>query len=83
VVGVGVFDDLAEQLFLAAEVAADHLPIPGTLRISRLEENSAAAALTLADDEIARLDKVTVSGDKEVALGHNWFDGVTPQPRSS
>lgn len=59
------------------------VPVPGTLRISRMEENCAAAAFTLTDGEIARLDEVTVSGDKEIALGHSWFDGVTPQPRSS
>jgi pyridoxine 4-dehydrogenase len=32
------------------------LPIPGTLRVSHLEENAAAAALSLTTDEIGELD---------------------------
>ncbi|WP_205473862.1 aldo/keto reductase [Nocardioides sp. SYSU D00038] len=31
------------------------LPIPGTSRVAHLEENTAAAGLTLTDDEVARL----------------------------
>lgn len=34
------------------------LPIPGTLRVSHLEENVAAANLSLTPDEVARLDTV-------------------------
>jgi pyridoxine 4-dehydrogenase len=34
------------------------LPIPGTSSISHLEENVAAAALKLSDDEIATLDRI-------------------------
>src|SRR5262249_17330286 len=34
------------------------LPIPGTLHIDRLEENVAAAHLSLSPDEIAELDAV-------------------------
>jgi aryl-alcohol dehydrogenase-like predicted oxidoreductase len=33
------------------------LPIPGTSTVSHLEENVAAAALTLSEDEIAALDR--------------------------
>ena len=34
----------------------DIVPIPGTKRIARLEENAAASKLALSADEIARLD---------------------------
>jgi aryl-alcohol dehydrogenase-like predicted oxidoreductase len=58
--------------------APDVVPIPGTLHLSRLEENAAAAELALGADEIARLDALPVSGEREVELGHNWSYGVTP-----
>jgi aryl-alcohol dehydrogenase-like predicted oxidoreductase len=58
--------------------APDVVPIPGTLHVSRLEENTAAAGLTLTGAEIARLDALPVTGEREIELGHNWFDGVTP-----
>ena len=54
------------------------VPIPGTLHVARLEENSAAVALTLTPAEQARLDALPVAGAKEINLGDNWFDGVTP-----
>ncbi|MEU3986619.1 aldo/keto reductase [Streptomyces sp. NPDC026672] len=57
------------------------VPIPGTLHVSRLEENTGAAALTLTAEEITRLDALPVSGERESELGHNWSYGVTP-PRS-
>ncbi|MFD3451944.1 aldo/keto reductase [Streptomyces sp. NPDC058691] len=57
------------------------VPIPGTLHVSRLEENTAAAGLSLADEEIARLDALPVTGERETEMGHNWSYGVTP-PRS-
>ena len=59
--------------------APDVVPIPGTLHISRLEQNTAAAELTLTDQEIARLDAIPVSGEREVELGYNWSNGVTPK----
>jgi aryl-alcohol dehydrogenase-like predicted oxidoreductase len=54
------------------------VPIPGTLHVSCLEENTAAAGLTLTSAEIARVDALPVMGEREIELGHNWFDGVTP-----
>ncbi|GGJ79320.1 oxidoreductase [Streptomyces camponoticapitis] len=54
------------------------VPIPGTLHISRLEENAAAAELTLTDAELARLDALKVVGERETEMGHNWSYGVTP-----
>ncbi|MFJ4783789.1 aldo/keto reductase [Streptomyces sp. NPDC088794] len=58
--------------------ADDIVPIPGTLHVSRLEENSAAADLRLTPEEISRLDTLPVVGEREGEVGHNWFDGVTP-----
>ncbi|WP_235488902.1 aldo/keto reductase, partial [Frankia sp. AvcI1] len=36
----------------------DLAPIPGTKRVSRLEENAAADALVLTPDQLARLDAI-------------------------
>ncbi|MBM9504417.1 aldo/keto reductase [Streptomyces sp. KK5PA1] len=60
--------------------APDVVPIPGTLHVSRLEENTAAADLVLTPEEIARLDALPVAGARESELGHNWSYGVTPRP---
>jgi aryl-alcohol dehydrogenase-like predicted oxidoreductase len=54
------------------------VPIPGTLHVSRLAENAAAAGLVLAGAEIARLDALPVAGQREIELGYNWTRGVTP-----
>ena len=43
------------------------LPIPGTLRVSHLEENVAAAALSLTPDEIGELDAGSWPADSTVA----------------
>jgi aryl-alcohol dehydrogenase-like predicted oxidoreductase len=59
--------------------APDVVPIPGTLHLSRLEENAAAAALTLTPGDIERLDALPVAGERENELGHNWSYGTTPQ----
>lgn len=40
------------------------LPIPGTGKVAHLEENTAAAALTLSDDELAALDAVTSAAEE-------------------
>ncbi len=61
--------------------APDVVPIPGTLHVSRLEENAAAAELTLTAEEIAVLDALTVHGERESELGHNWSYGTTPPAR--
>jgi aryl-alcohol dehydrogenase-like predicted oxidoreductase len=43
----------------------DIVPIPGTKRVSRLEENEAAADLTLSADQLARLSALpAASGDR-------------------
>jgi diketogulonate reductase-like aldo/keto reductase len=58
--------------------ATDVVPIPGTLHVSRLEENSAATGLTLTGAEMAGLDALQVAGQRETELGYNWTYGVTP-----
>jgi aryl-alcohol dehydrogenase-like predicted oxidoreductase len=60
---------------------SDVVPIPGTRRIAYLEQNALAAQVTLAEDELARLDAVTVVGTRETVLDGNWTDGVTPASR--
>jgi hypothetical protein len=56
------------------------VPIPGTLHVARLEENSGAASLALSADELVRLDTLPVHGARETELGHNWSYGTTPTP---
>jgi aryl-alcohol dehydrogenase-like predicted oxidoreductase len=61
--------------------APDVVPIPGTRRVTYLEENTAAADLTLTAAELATLDAITVAGDRAGAStrdAQNWFDGTTP-----
>ena len=54
----------AGQLALAWVMAQgdDVVPIPGTKRVRYLEENAAAAAVALASDDLARLDKIAPRG---------------------
>jgi aryl-alcohol dehydrogenase-like predicted oxidoreductase len=52
----------------------DIVPIPGTKRISRLEENVAAVDVVLGSDQLARLDKLTP------AVGDRYAD-MTPLNR--
>jgi aryl-alcohol dehydrogenase-like predicted oxidoreductase len=59
----------------------DVVPIPGTRRVAYLEQNAAAAALTLTEDEITTLDAISAAGDREhpVAVGaRNWLEGESP-----
>jgi aryl-alcohol dehydrogenase-like predicted oxidoreductase len=61
------------QLALAWTIAQGAMPIPGTRRIPYLEENVAAASITLAEAELAELDETApvgaASGDRYPA-GH-------------
>ena len=54
------------------------MPIPGTRRIERLDENLAAADLDLTSDDIAELtaasDSVTVQGDRYPAAMQAMVD---------
>jgi aryl-alcohol dehydrogenase-like predicted oxidoreductase len=51
------------QLALAWVVTRDNVtPIPGTTKLARLEENLAAATLTLTEDELRSIDEVAPLG---------------------
>ncbi|GAA3042054.1 aldo/keto reductase [Pseudonocardia yunnanensis] len=58
--------------------APDVVPIPGTRRITYLEQNTHAATVALTDAEVERLDAVTVIGSRVAQMDGNWTDGVTP-----
>jgi aryl-alcohol dehydrogenase-like predicted oxidoreductase len=49
----------------------DIVPIPGTKRVSYLEENVAAADVALSDDELRQLDEIAPAG---VAAGDRYAD---------
>jgi aryl-alcohol dehydrogenase-like predicted oxidoreductase len=61
--------------------APDVVPLPGTRRIAYLEQNTLAAEVTLTESEVARLDEVTVVGQRAAQLDGNWTDGLTPAQR--
>ena len=50
------------QLALAWVLAQDVVPIPGTKRVHYLEENAAADAVRLSDEDLARLDSAAPVG---------------------
>jgi aryl-alcohol dehydrogenase-like predicted oxidoreductase len=49
----------------------DVVPIPGTKRVSYLEENAAAAAAELSEEELSQLDEIAPAG---VAAGDRYAD---------
>jgi aryl-alcohol dehydrogenase-like predicted oxidoreductase len=53
-------------------------PIPGTKRVKYLEENAAAADISLNDDEIAALDELfdpeNIAGDRYTSSGMQSLD---------
>ncbi|MCW2603171.1 MAG: aldo/keto reductase, partial [Pseudonocardiales bacterium] len=61
----------ASQLALAWVLAQgeDIVPIPGTRRISYLEENIGALSLSLSDDDLAAIDAIAPAG---VAIGERY-----------
>ena len=58
----------------------DVVPIPGTKRISYLEENAGAADVELTADDLARLDGVTAVGERWV--DPTWINRTTPPKRT-
>jgi aryl-alcohol dehydrogenase-like predicted oxidoreductase len=54
----------------------DVVPIPGTKRITYLEENLGAADVKLSAENVARLDAVTAAGAR--ALDPTWINRSTP-----
>jgi aryl-alcohol dehydrogenase-like predicted oxidoreductase len=57
----------------------DVVPIPGTKHVAYVDENAAATALTLGDDDLERLDAVAVVGDRTPDM--SWTNRSTPRPR--
>ena len=54
----------------------DVVPIPGTKRIAYLKENLGAVDVHLTSDDIARLDAVTVVGER--TPDPTWINRSTP-----
>jgi aryl-alcohol dehydrogenase-like predicted oxidoreductase len=63
----------AGQLALAWVLAQgeDIVPIPGTKRVTYLEENAGASEIELSDEELARLDELAPRG---IAAGARYAD---------
>jgi len=59
---------------------SDVVPIPGTKREAYIDENAAAAYVELSADDVARLDAITVVGDRTPDL--SWTNRSTPPPTS-
>ena len=54
---------------------SDIVPIPGTKRVARLEENVGADAIALGPDQLARLDRLTPAvGGHHAAAQMVWID---------
>ena len=82
---VQVVRDIARALGVApGEVALawvlakgkDVVPIPGTKRVSYLQENLGAVSVELSPDDLARLDAVSAVGDR--AVDPAWVNRSTP-----
>jgi aryl-alcohol dehydrogenase-like predicted oxidoreductase len=56
----------------------DVVPIPGTKRVTRLEENLGALSLDLTADDLGRLEAVRPVGDRYEDM--DWVNRTTPQP---
>jgi aryl-alcohol dehydrogenase-like predicted oxidoreductase len=53
----------------------DIVPIPGTKRVARLEENAAADSIELTPEQLARLDRLTPAvGGHHAAAQMGWID---------
>ena len=71
-----------ENDLIAAWVLAkgsDVVPIPGTKRITYLEENLGAVDVDLTGDDLARLDTVSVGGERWI--DPTWVYRTTPPTR--
>jgi aryl-alcohol dehydrogenase-like predicted oxidoreductase len=71
----GVTPGQVALAWLAAQ-GDDVVPIPGTKRRTYLEENAAAADVTLTPDDLARLDDLRPAGTR--AAQANWTNLDTP-----
>ena len=54
------------------------MPIPGTTKLHRLQENTAAAAVTLPEADLAEItaaaDKIDLTGDRYPAAMQQWIN---------
>ena len=64
-----------------AWILAQHpsiVPIPGTTKLHRLQENTAAAAVILPDADLAEItaaaDKIDLTGDRYPAAMQQWIN---------
>lgn len=67
----------AAQVALAWLLAKgpDIVPIPGTKRVARLEENAGADAVVLGTEQLARLDRLTpAAGEHHAEAQMGWID---------
>lgn len=66
------------QLAIAWVIAKGLVPIPGTKRVTYVEQNLAAASLALTTSELERLEAIvplgTSTGDRYDAAGMTWID---------
>ena len=60
------------QLAIAWTIAKGSLPIPGTKRVRYVEQNIAAASMTLTADELARLEAIVPLG---ISTGARYDEG--------
>jgi aryl-alcohol dehydrogenase-like predicted oxidoreductase len=58
----------------------DMIPIPGTKRINYLEENVAAAAITLSPEDLARLSALSGRTTGPRTADPGWINRSTPTP---
>jgi aryl-alcohol dehydrogenase-like predicted oxidoreductase len=58
----------------------DLIPIPGTKRVAYVEENAAAAAVTLSSDDLARLDGLSARTTGARAADPGWINRTTRAP---
>jgi aryl-alcohol dehydrogenase-like predicted oxidoreductase len=66
---------LAWLLAQGAKKGSDIVPIPGTKRVARLEENAGADSVELTDDQLARLDRLIPPVGGHHAEAHMaWID---------
>ena len=56
----------------------DVVPIPGTKRVSYLEENVGAAEIALTAEDLARLEGLSAVGER--AVDPSWVNRSTPPP---
>ncbi len=66
------------QLAIAWVVSKGYLPIPGTKRVTYVEQNIEAASITLTAEEITRIEAIvplgTTTGERYDATGMTWID---------